>query len=59
MNKKEIIEDLVNLAIESYNLVLKGNYKGKLSDEVSNHLRKCLTIVDHCTVKEEESKDVE
>lgn len=56
MEKKDIIEDLVNLAIESHNLVLEGTFSAKISDDIADHLRKCLAIIDHCTVKPTEEE---
>lgn len=57
MTKQDLVEDLVKVCIDSYNLILKGNFKGEDSDDVSNHLKLCLQIIDSCTIKGE--KDVE
>jgi len=53
MTKKDLVEDLVKICIDSYNIILEGNFNAKMSDDVSNHLRLCLQIIDSCTIKEE------
>jgi hypothetical protein len=57
MKVEEVLEDLVKVCIDSYNIILQGSFNGKMSDDVSNHLKLCLQIIDACTVKE--SEDVE
>jgi hypothetical protein len=52
MEKKEIVEDLVNMCKDSYNLIIQGNFNGAISDDISEHLKMCLKIIEACTVKE-------
>jgi len=48
---KDAIEDLVNMCIDSHNLILKGNFPATVADEVHNHLKQCLAVIEACTVK--------
>ena len=59
MEKKELLEDLVKMCIDSYNIILEGNFSAKMSDDINNHLKLCLQIIDACTVKQKEDLDVE
>ena len=51
MNTKKAVEDLVNMCIDSYNLILKGNFPATVADEVHIHLKQCLQVIDLCTVQ--------
>lgn len=74
ITKKEIVEDLVKICKDSYNLMLQGSFPGAISDDVSNHLKTCLAVLEACTYNpadlgddshrtnyklQKESKDVE
>ena len=56
MNVKDALEDLVSMSIDSYNLILKGSFPGSMSDDVANHLKLCLQVIDRCTVKPTEEE---
>jgi hypothetical protein len=53
LDKKAIIEDLVKICIDSYTIILKGSFSGEMSDDISNHLKLCVQIIDSCTIKED------
>jgi hypothetical protein len=44
-----LTKDLVRLAILSNNVIIKGNFEGKISDEVHTVLQLCEAIVKEYT----------
>jgi len=58
MNKEElykrIILDLVNLAVKSNDVIIKGTFTGKNADEVNEVLTMCKEIYQQYTVQENE-----
>ena len=53
---KQIVFDLVTLAIRTNNIVVQGSFPGEISDQVSALLSMCKEIHDEYVVSEEESE---
>ena len=53
---KQILFDLVRLAIKTNNVVIQGNFPARIADEVSDLLSMCNDIHSEYVVREEEEE---
>lgn len=50
------LTDLVKICLDSYNLMIQGQFPASISKEVSDHLETCTHVINTLTIKEEENE---